>query len=71
VPVTDNDAKKTFVVTGCTSGIGLALAHALASTAERLVIIGRDESFGDGPVDLEKAVVRKTLEILGDRTSSN
>jgi NAD(P)-dependent dehydrogenase (short-subunit alcohol dehydrogenase family) len=32
----------TFVVTGATSGIGLALAHALARTAKSLVIVGRD-----------------------------
>ena len=38
----DNGAK-TFVVTGVTSGIGLALARALAHTAERLVIVGRNE----------------------------
>jgi NAD(P)-dependent dehydrogenase (short-subunit alcohol dehydrogenase family) len=35
---------KTFVVTGATSGIGLALARALAHTAQRLVIVGRNEA---------------------------
>jgi NAD(P)-dependent dehydrogenase (short-subunit alcohol dehydrogenase family) len=35
---------KTFVVTGATSGIGLALARALADTTGRLVIVGRDEA---------------------------
>jgi NAD(P)-dependent dehydrogenase (short-subunit alcohol dehydrogenase family) len=35
---------KTFVVTGVTSGIGLALARALAHTAERLVIVSRNEA---------------------------
>jgi NAD(P)-dependent dehydrogenase (short-subunit alcohol dehydrogenase family) len=35
---------KTFVVTGATSGIGLALARALANPAARLVIVGRDEA---------------------------
>jgi NAD(P)-dependent dehydrogenase (short-subunit alcohol dehydrogenase family) len=39
----DSDAK-TFVVTGATSGIGLALARALSPAAERLVIVGRDEA---------------------------
>jgi NAD(P)-dependent dehydrogenase (short-subunit alcohol dehydrogenase family) len=35
---------KTFVVTGATSGIGLALARELAPVAGRLVIVGRDEA---------------------------
>jgi|ERR1019366_7518183 NAD(P)-dependent dehydrogenase (short-subunit alcohol dehydrogenase family) len=35
---------KTFVVTGATSGIGLALARALAPVAERVVIVGRNEA---------------------------
>ena len=37
------DAAKTFVVTGATSGIGLAVARALANTAGRLVVLGRNE----------------------------
>jgi NAD(P)-dependent dehydrogenase (short-subunit alcohol dehydrogenase family) len=44
MPSTENHAAKTFVVTGATSGIGLALARALAHTAERLVIVGRNEA---------------------------
>jgi NAD(P)-dependent dehydrogenase (short-subunit alcohol dehydrogenase family) len=39
----------TFVVTGVTSGVGLALAHALAHTAERLVIVGRSGGGLEGP----------------------
>lgn len=39
-----SEVAKTFVVTGATSGIGLALACALAQTAETLVIVGRSES---------------------------
>jgi NAD(P)-dependent dehydrogenase (short-subunit alcohol dehydrogenase family) len=38
------NAAKTFVVTGVTSGIGLALARALAHGAERLVAVGRNEA---------------------------
>ena len=37
-------SSKTFVVSGVTSGIGLALAQALAPTAGQLVIVGRDEA---------------------------
>jgi NAD(P)-dependent dehydrogenase (short-subunit alcohol dehydrogenase family) len=40
---TENNGGKTFVVTGASSGIGLALARALARTAHRLVIVGRNE----------------------------
>lgn len=41
----------TFVVTGATSGIGLALAHALVRTAGRLVFVGRD------PVRLQATMI--------------
>ena len=44
MPPTKDNVAKTFVVTGVTSGIGLALARALAHTAERLVIVGRNEA---------------------------
>ena len=44
LPSTDDNGAKTFVVTGATSGIGLALVHALAHSAERLVLVGRDEA---------------------------
>jgi NAD(P)-dependent dehydrogenase (short-subunit alcohol dehydrogenase family) len=44
MPSTENNNAKTFVVTGVTSGIGLALARALVHTAERLVIVGRNEA---------------------------
>ncbi len=37
------DAARTIVVTGATSGIGLALARALARATQTLVIVGRDE----------------------------
>ena len=40
--LTEDNTAKTFVVTGATSGIGLALARALAHTAERLRIVGRN-----------------------------
>ncbi len=43
---------KTYVVTGSTSGIGLALARALAHTAERLVIVGRSEARLQGAVEV-------------------
>jgi NAD(P)-dependent dehydrogenase (short-subunit alcohol dehydrogenase family) len=43
-PSAEDNTAKTFVVTGGTSGIGLALAQALAHVAGRLVIIGRDEA---------------------------
>lgn len=42
--VADDHSTKTFVVTGATSGIGLALACALAPTAGRLVMVGRSEA---------------------------
>ena len=51
---TEENRAKTFVVTGVTSGIGLALARALTRTAERLVIVGRNE-----------ARLRATLEDIG------
>jgi NAD(P)-dependent dehydrogenase (short-subunit alcohol dehydrogenase family) len=41
---TEDNGGKTFVVTGATSGIGLALARALAHTAHRLVMVGRNEA---------------------------
>jgi NAD(P)-dependent dehydrogenase (short-subunit alcohol dehydrogenase family) len=41
---TEDNGGKTFVVTGVTSGIGLALAGALADTAARLVIVGRNDA---------------------------
>jgi NAD(P)-dependent dehydrogenase (short-subunit alcohol dehydrogenase family) len=44
VPLTEDNGAKTFVVTGVTSGIGLALTHALAHIAKTLVIVGRDET---------------------------
>jgi len=43
-PAAEDNTAKTFVVTGATSGIGLALARALAHTAGRLVIVGRNEA---------------------------
>jgi len=52
--IEDNSAK-TFVVTGVTSGIGLALAIALADAAERLVVVGRHE-----------ARLRAATEIVGN-----
>jgi short-subunit dehydrogenase len=42
--MTNARARRAFVVTGVTSGIGLALARALTQTAERLVIVGRNET---------------------------
>jgi len=42
--MTTENGAKTFVVTGVTSGIGLALAHALAPMANKLVIVGRNEA---------------------------
>jgi NAD(P)-dependent dehydrogenase (short-subunit alcohol dehydrogenase family) len=44
LPSTDDNGAKTFVVTGATSGIGLAMVRALAHTAERLVLAGRDDA---------------------------
>ena len=43
-PLAEDNAAKTFVVTGVTSGIGLSLARALVHTAGRLVIVGRNEA---------------------------
>ena len=42
---------KTYVVTGVTSGIGLALARAIAHTALRLVIVGRNDARLQAAVD--------------------
>ena len=44
MPLDNSHTPKTFVVTGATSGIGLALSLALAPTAERLVVVGRNEA---------------------------
>ena len=41
---TEDNGAKTFVVIGVTSGIGLALARALAHVARRLVIVGRTDA---------------------------
>jgi NAD(P)-dependent dehydrogenase (short-subunit alcohol dehydrogenase family) len=57
------NAAKTFVVTGVTSGIGLALARALAHTAERLVIVGRNEARLQAAADATGQEERK-LEII-------
>jgi NAD(P)-dependent dehydrogenase (short-subunit alcohol dehydrogenase family) len=66
------NAGKTFVVTVVTSGIGLALARALAHTVERLVIVGRDEArlqaaaeaTGDGERNLELIPILADLATL-------
>ncbi|HXN32703.1 MAG TPA: SDR family NAD(P)-dependent oxidoreductase [Polyangiaceae bacterium] len=42
---------KTYVVTGVTSGIGLALARAIAHAALRLVIVGRNDARLQAAVD--------------------
>ena len=60
-------AAKTFVVTGVTSGIGLALARELAHTAERLVIVGRNEARLQAAVE-ETRRGGRDLEVIAIRT---
>lgn len=62
--VANDNAAKTFVVTGATSGIGLALAHALARTAGRLVIVGRDERRLRSAVAEVQGQARRGLELV-------
>jgi NAD(P)-dependent dehydrogenase (short-subunit alcohol dehydrogenase family) len=59
---------KTFVVTGVTSGIGLALARALAPIAERLVMVGRNEARLRAATEAARNVERNVemLPILAD-----
>ena len=42
-PSSDALAGRTALVTGPTSGLGSATAHALAATGARVVLLGRDE----------------------------
>jgi retinol dehydrogenase 12 len=65
MPLANGHASKTFVVTGATSGIGLALAP----TAERLVIVGRNEArLQDAGRDVRRNGHRglNLIPILGD-----
>jgi NAD(P)-dependent dehydrogenase (short-subunit alcohol dehydrogenase family) len=54
---------KTFVVTGGTSGIGLALTHALLQVADTLVIVGRSEHRLKSTADA-MARERRNVEIV-------
>lgn len=62
MPSTEESGAKTFVVTGGTSGIGLALTRVLAHTAERLVIVGRNEARLRAATEATREY--RTLEII-------
>ncbi len=51
-------AGKTCVITGATSGIGLAAAEALARTGARLVLVGRDRAKGEAALARLRGVRR-------------
>jgi NAD(P)-dependent dehydrogenase (short-subunit alcohol dehydrogenase family) len=55
---------KTFVVTGCTSGIGLALVRALAQIAGMLVIVGRSEAALQTTADAVRREAPRGLDLL-------
>jgi NAD(P)-dependent dehydrogenase (short-subunit alcohol dehydrogenase family) len=60
----DDNGAKTFVVTGVTSGIGLSLARALTHTAEKLVIVGRDEARLRAATEVITGHQERKLEII-------
>lgn len=67
LPLSAHNAGKTFVVTGATSGIGLALARDLAPVAGRLVIVGRDEARLQAATETAGSV--ELIPILADLAS--
>lgn len=57
---------RTAVVTGSTSGIGAATAHALASRGARVVVTGRDPGRGAGVVSEITAAGGSAVFVAGD-----
>jgi len=61
-----NDATKTAVVTGATSGLGRAAAQALAKRGFRVILVGRDAARGAEAVEEIHAAGGRAELVLGD-----
>src|SRR5262245_42481154 len=61
-----NDAHKTAVVTGATSGLGRAAAAALAKRGFRVILVGRDAARGAEAVEGIRAAGGRAELVLGD-----
>jgi retinol dehydrogenase-14 len=61
-----NDAHKTAVVTGATSGLGRAAAQALAKRGFRVILVGRDAARGTEAVEEIEAAGGRAELVLGD-----
>ncbi len=44
--MTDQSTARAVIITGGTSGVGLATAHRFAATGDRIVLVGRDDERG-------------------------
>jgi NAD(P)-dependent dehydrogenase (short-subunit alcohol dehydrogenase family) len=62
---------RTCLVTGATSGIGKATAHALARKGASVVLVGRDPKRGEATVrEIRTATANEDVELLGADLSS-
>jgi len=69
--VTDSMRGRVCLVTGATSGIGKATAHALATKGASVVLVGRDPRKGEATVrEIRQSTTNEEVELLRADLSS-